>query len=150
MTMTREQPLPLREQTAVRDRWLETRLRELLPALMDRADRDLWLVFGREYNEARFWRPCCPPNAIRASANGMRIAPHCIRPVDWSPTSIRPRSRLPAEIAATHSLNRLAHDVIAEAFSAAVIAVGSTTVGNRMQAVTPLDRRSGCGTSRAA
>jgi Xaa-Pro aminopeptidase len=36
-------------------------------------------------------------------------------------------TRLPEEIAALHALNRLTHDVIAEAFSPAVISVGRTT-----------------------
>jgi Xaa-Pro aminopeptidase len=36
-------------------------------------------------------------------------------------------TRLPEEIAALHALNRLAHDVIAEAFSPAVVEVGTTT-----------------------
>ena len=44
-------PLPLREQAAVRDRWLTQRLLDVLPGLMDRAGIDLWLVVGREYNE---------------------------------------------------------------------------------------------------
>src|SRR3954465_13121701 len=44
-------PLPLREQADVRDRWLTQRLLDVLPALMDRAGIDLWLVIGREYNE---------------------------------------------------------------------------------------------------
>jgi Xaa-Pro aminopeptidase len=48
---TRTVPLPLREQADVRDRWLTQRLLDVLPGLMDRADIDLWLVIGREYNE---------------------------------------------------------------------------------------------------
>jgi Xaa-Pro aminopeptidase len=48
---TRTVPLPLREQADVRDRWLTQRLLDLLPALMDRAGIDLWIVTGREYNE---------------------------------------------------------------------------------------------------
>jgi Xaa-Pro aminopeptidase len=36
-------------------------------------------------------------------------------------------TRLPEEITALHALNRLAHEVIAEAFSPAVICVGTTT-----------------------
>src|SRR3954466_11129224 len=44
-------PLSLREQADVRDRWLTQRLLDVLPALMDRAGIDLWLVVGREYNE---------------------------------------------------------------------------------------------------
>ena len=37
-------PLPLREQAAVRDRWLTQRLLDVLPGLMDRAGIDLWLA----------------------------------------------------------------------------------------------------------
>jgi Xaa-Pro aminopeptidase len=48
---TRAHPLPLREQAAVRDRWLTQRLLDVLPRLMDRAGIDLWLVIGREGNE---------------------------------------------------------------------------------------------------
>jgi Xaa-Pro aminopeptidase len=48
---TRTVPLPLREQAAVRDRWLSQRLLDVLPGLMDRTGIDLWLVIGREYNE---------------------------------------------------------------------------------------------------
>jgi Xaa-Pro aminopeptidase len=48
---TRAQPLPLRAQADVRDRWLSERLRELLPELMDRTGIDLWIVAGRECNE---------------------------------------------------------------------------------------------------
>ena len=48
---TRTVPLPLRDQADVRDRWLTQRLLDLMPALMDRAGIDLWVVVGREYNE---------------------------------------------------------------------------------------------------
>jgi len=48
---TRAVPLSLREQAAVRDRWLTQRLLDVLPGLMDRAGIDLWLVVGRECNE---------------------------------------------------------------------------------------------------
>ena len=48
---TRTVPLPLREQADIRDRWLTQRLLDVLPGLMDRADIDLWLIIGREYNE---------------------------------------------------------------------------------------------------
>jgi len=44
-------PLPLREQAAVRDRWLTQRLLDVLPGLMDRTGIDVWIVVGREYNE---------------------------------------------------------------------------------------------------
>src|SRR3954463_6706368 len=48
---TRTVPLRLREQAAVRDRWLTQRLLDVLPGLMDRAGIDLWLGLGRADNE---------------------------------------------------------------------------------------------------
>src|SRR3954463_4495463 len=48
---TRAAPRPLREQAAVRDRWLTQRLLDVLPGLMDRAGIDLWLGLGRADNE---------------------------------------------------------------------------------------------------
>ena len=49
--MTSTVPLPLREQAAARDGWLDERIRSLLPGFMDDAGIDLWVVVGREYNE---------------------------------------------------------------------------------------------------
>lgn len=43
--------LPLREQTAIRDRWLKTRLETIIPALLQRESIDMWIVVCREYNE---------------------------------------------------------------------------------------------------
>lgn len=43
--------LPLREQAAVRDRWLSERIAEVAPALMREQAIDLWIVAAREYNE---------------------------------------------------------------------------------------------------
>ena len=43
--------LPLREQAAIRDRWLKTRLETIMPELLQREDIDLWIVICREYNE---------------------------------------------------------------------------------------------------
>lgn len=43
--------LPLREQAILRNRWLRERLDTVLPALMERARLDMWLVVAREYNE---------------------------------------------------------------------------------------------------
>ncbi len=42
---------PLREQAATRNRWLRARLDSVLPALMARANLDMWIVVAREYNE---------------------------------------------------------------------------------------------------
>ncbi|EON77554.1 hypothetical protein ADIS_1957 [Lunatimonas lonarensis] len=43
--------LSQREQAAVVDRWLEERIKTLLPTLMDRAGIDMWVIISREYNE---------------------------------------------------------------------------------------------------
>jgi Xaa-Pro aminopeptidase len=206
---TRAVPLPLREQADVRDRWLTQRLLDLLPALMDRAGIDLWLVVGREYNEdpvlpsllpatwlsarrrtilalhrsddgvtaaavSRYpvgqflaaWTADEAPDltpeqsqwaAVRrfveqaaprrigidvsesfALADGLSHTEHRLLAEALGPWSERLvpaedlvvgwlETRLPEEIAALHALNRLAHEVIAEAFSPAVIAPGTTT-----------------------
>jgi Xaa-Pro aminopeptidase len=205
---TRTVPLPLREQADVRDRWLTQRLLDLLPALMDRAGIDLWLVVGREYNEDPVLATLLPATwlsarrrtilALHRSDDGVTAAAVSRYPVGqfvpaWSPeeagvpaeesqwAEVRriveqagPRrigidvsadfaladglahtehrqlvaalgpyadrltsaeelaigwleTRLPEEIAVLHALNRLAHEVIAEAFSPAVVTVGAST-----------------------
>jgi Xaa-Pro aminopeptidase len=206
---TRTVPLPLREQADVRDRWLTQRLLDLLPELMDRADIDLWLVIGREYNEDPVLATLLPATWLSArrrtilvlhrSDDGVTaaaVSPYAVGQFlpAWSPgdepalpaeqsqwAAVRriveqadPRrigidvsasfaladglshtehgqvtaalgpyaerlvpaedlvvswleTRLPEEIAALRALNRLAHAVIAEAFSPAVIRVGTTT-----------------------
>jgi Xaa-Pro aminopeptidase len=43
--------LSQREQATLRNRWLRERLDSVLPALMERAALDMWLVVAREYNE---------------------------------------------------------------------------------------------------
>lgn len=43
--------LPLRVQAEVRNIWLRERLDTLIPAVLDRAGLDMWLVIAREYNE---------------------------------------------------------------------------------------------------
>ncbi|TFV79212.1 M24 family metallopeptidase [Blastococcus sp. CT_GayMR19] len=206
---TRTVPLPLREQADVRDRWLTQRLLDVLPALMDRAGIDLWLVVGREYNEDPVLASLLPATwlsarrrtilALHRSDDGVTAAAVSPYPVGqflpaWSPdeapklsaeqsqwAAVRriveqadPRrigidvsesfaladglshtdhrlltralgpyadrlvpaedlvvgwleTRLPEEIGALHALNRCAHEVIDEAFSAAVITPGTTT-----------------------
>src|SRR4051812_15387436 len=206
---TRVVPLPLREQADVRDRWLTQRLLDVLPALMDRADIDLWLVVGREYNEDPVLATLLPATWLSArrrtilvlhrSDDGVTAAAVSRYPVGqfvaaWSPedddgatpeasqwaavrrmveqadpgrigidvsadfaladglshtehgelvTALGPwadrlvsaedlavgwlETRLPEEIAALHAMNRLAHDVIDEAYSPAVLEVGRTT-----------------------
>src|SRR3954470_5806022 len=206
---TRTVPLPLRAQADVRDRWLTQRLLDVLPGLMDRADIDLWLVVGREYNEDPVMATLLPATWLSArrrtilslhrSDDGVTAAAVSRYPVGqflpaWSPAGsadlpaetsqwaevrriveqAAPRRigvdvsesfaladglshtehrllvealgpwadrvvpaeelavgwlepRLPEEIAALQGLNRLVHDVIGEAFSPAVVDVGTTT-----------------------
>lgn len=59
-------PLPLRDQAAVRDRWLAQRLLDVLPELMDRAGIDLWVVLGREYHEDPVLRTLLPATWLSA------------------------------------------------------------------------------------
>jgi Xaa-Pro aminopeptidase len=205
----RAAPLPLREQAAVRDRWLIQRLLDVLPGLMDRAGIDLWLVIGRENNEDPVLSTLLPATwlsarrrtilALHRSDDGVTPAAVSRYPVGqflpaWSPeeapdlpaeasqwAEVRriveqaaPRrigidvsetvgladglshtehrlltealgpwaerlvpaeelavgwleTRLPEEIDALRRLNRLAHELIDEALSPAVIAAGTTT-----------------------
>jgi Xaa-Pro aminopeptidase len=206
---TRVVPLSLREQAAVRDRWLTQRLLDVLPGLMDRAGIDLWLVIGREYNEDPVMGTLLPATwlsarrrtilALHRSDDGVTAAAVSRYPVGqflaaWSPAgsadlpaetsqwaevrriveqasptrigvdvsesfaladglshtehrllaeALGPwaervvpaedlvvgwlETRLPEEVAALQGLNRLAHEVIDEAFSPQVIDVGTTT-----------------------
>lgn len=198
-------PLPLREQAAVRDGWLSTRLRTLLPGLMDRAGLDAWVVVGREYNEDPVLASLLPAEwlsarrrtvlAFRRTAEG--VEGRCLTryPVGeyvpawdadtgsqhealhalldaWDPRRIGVdlsettaladglsatehrllvealgpladrlvpadelavgwlETRLPEEIEAAHALNRMAHQVIGEAFSRAVVEPGDTTASD--------------------
>jgi len=43
--------LPMRDRAMVIDQWLATRVQTVLPALMRRADIDMWVIVSREYNE---------------------------------------------------------------------------------------------------
>ncbi len=47
----RNKILPLRAQAEIRNRWLQQRLAEFLPALMAREGFDMWIIAAREYNE---------------------------------------------------------------------------------------------------
>ena len=199
---TRTVPLPLREQAAVRDRWLSQRLLDLLPVLMDRTGIDLWIVAGRECNEdpvlatllpgawlsarrrtvlllhrsddgvtpvavsrypvgqflpaagedagewevvRRFVEQAQPArigidvSADFALADGLSHSEHCalVEALGSHADRLVPaeelavgwlETRLPEEIAALHALNRLAHEVIAEAFATAVVPGTSTAI----------------------
>jgi Xaa-Pro aminopeptidase len=72
------------------------------------------LADGLSYTEHRLLTEALGPYAER-------LVPAEQLAVGWLET------RLPEEVVALHALNRLVHDVIAEAFSPAVIEVGTTT-----------------------
>ncbi|WP_347060159.1 M24 family metallopeptidase [Blastococcus sp. HT6-30] len=72
------------------------------------------LADGLSHTEHRLLTEALGPYADRV-VSAERLA------VGWLET------RLPEEIAALHAMNRLAHQVIAEAFSSAVVTVGTTT-----------------------
>lgn len=59
-------PLPLRAQADLLDRWLQQRLDSVLPALMDRAGVDCWIVVAREYNEDPVLRALLPGSWLNA------------------------------------------------------------------------------------
>ena len=43
--------LPLRQQSDIRNAWLQKRLEHILPEIMQREQMDMWIVCAREYNE---------------------------------------------------------------------------------------------------
>lgn len=65
--------LPLREQMALRNRWLKKRLDTLLPDLMARAGLDMWLVIAREYNEDPVIMSLLPEPAMSARRRTMLL-----------------------------------------------------------------------------
>ena len=51
-----------REQHDIVRGWIETRLRDVLPALMREQGIDMWIVVSREYNDDPVFRSMSPPN----------------------------------------------------------------------------------------
>ena len=58
--------LPLREQAATSDAWLEHRLDTLLPDLMTETGIDMWVLVAREYNEGPVLRTMLPATWLSA------------------------------------------------------------------------------------
>jgi len=58
--------LPLREQADLRDRWLEERLDQVVPALMRRSGVDLWLIVAQEYDEDPVMKTMLPATWLSA------------------------------------------------------------------------------------
>ncbi|MBA2555560.1 MAG: M24 family metallopeptidase [Geodermatophilaceae bacterium] len=59
-------PLPLRAQADLLDSWLQQRLDTVLPALLDRAGLDTWIVVAREYHEDPVLRALLPGSWLSA------------------------------------------------------------------------------------
>jgi Xaa-Pro aminopeptidase len=60
------QILPERERAVLKDEILADRFENLLPALMDRTQIDMWLVISREYNEDPVMRTMLPATWLNA------------------------------------------------------------------------------------
>ncbi len=58
--------LPLREQAAIQDRWLKTRLDAIVPELLRRENIDMWIVICREYNEDPVLMSLLPATSMSA------------------------------------------------------------------------------------
>ena len=58
--------LPLKERAALQDQWLEERLQEILPSLMERSGIDMWIIAAREYNEDPVIETMLPANWMAA------------------------------------------------------------------------------------
>ena len=65
MDFVNETP-PLREQAAIRDSWLKTRLESIIPELLKRESIDLWIVICREYNEDPVLMSLLPATSLSA------------------------------------------------------------------------------------
>lgn len=55
-----------RERAILKDKLLEDRLTNLLPALMDKANLDMWLIISREYNEDPIIKTMLPSTWLNA------------------------------------------------------------------------------------
>jgi hypothetical protein len=62
----RDRILPLRARANVRNAWLQQRLDEALPTLMEREGYDMWVVDAREYNEDPVIMTLLPEPAMAA------------------------------------------------------------------------------------
>ena len=58
--------LPIKDRTALQDRWLKARLETVLPDLMRREKIDMWVVICREYNEDPVYLTLVPADSLSA------------------------------------------------------------------------------------
>jgi Xaa-Pro aminopeptidase len=70
----RVHPLPsLRDQAAIRQRWLETRLDSVLPAIMARHGVDMWVLSMREYAEDPVFASISAPTTFAARRRSVYV-----------------------------------------------------------------------------
>ncbi|MCH7415638.1 aminopeptidase P family protein [Belliella sp. R4-6] len=65
--------LSKKEQAVVIDNWLEERVQNLLPKLMEREEVDMWLIISREYNEDPVIRTFLPSTWFAARRRTMLL-----------------------------------------------------------------------------
>ncbi len=65
--------LSLREREKVRDRWLEIRLEQLLPQLMEETDIDMWIVTSQEGNEDPVMKTLLPAPMLTSGRRTMLV-----------------------------------------------------------------------------
>lgn len=65
--------LPLEQQAALKDQWLEERISTVLPELMRRAGIDMWVLISREYNEDPVLKTFLPANWLSARRTTMLV-----------------------------------------------------------------------------
>ncbi len=66
MISTAYEILSLREQSGIVNGWLEHRMQEILPHIMEREGFDMWIVAGEEYNEGPVLMTLLPAEMISA------------------------------------------------------------------------------------
>lgn len=58
--------LPLKDQAALREKWMEERIGTVLPDIMRREKIDMWVIIAREYNEDPVIKTMLPPTWLAA------------------------------------------------------------------------------------
>ena len=102
-----------REQAPLQARWVDRRFNTVLPALMRRERIDMWIIVSREYNDDPVFRSMSPVTTCSSRRRTILV--------------FFDEIKLPEETDAYHDVMRVAHQVMAEAFSNQVIVPGVTT-----------------------
>ncbi|HAA20570.1 MAG TPA: Xaa-Pro aminopeptidase [Cytophagales bacterium] len=65
--------LSMRERAAIEDRWLENRMKTVMPMLMEREGIDMWILIAREYNEDPVLKTMLPATWLNARRRTMLV-----------------------------------------------------------------------------